>query len=249
MKILKKIGIVLFWLIIWQIIAIIIHNDILFAGPFQTITSLVKMSKDTIFFDSVLSSYLHIMAGILAGVLGGTLLGSLSYKYKILDEFLSPIVLMIKAVPVASFVVLVLIWIGNSNLSTVISALVVFPIVYTSVLTGLRSRATKLIEMAYVYRMPMFNQIRYIYIPLVLPVFKNAIALSVGMGFKSGVAAEVIGQPISSMGNGLYNAKIYLDTGELFAWTAVIVLVSWITEKVITLLLNVFCGKGAVNDN
>ncbi len=249
MKIIKKIGIIVFWVIIWQIAAFIIHNDILFAGPIQTISSLVKMSGDPSFFNSVISSYLHIMSGILIGILLGTLLGSLSYKVGILDEFLSPIVLMMKAVPVASFVVLVLIWAGNTNVSVIISSLVVFPIVYSSVLSGLKNSATKLIEMAYVYRMPAVNQIRYIFIPAVMPVFKNAVSLSVGMGFKSGVAAEVIGQPLSSMGNGLYNAKIYLDTGELFAWTVVIVLVSWITEKVIVLLLSLFDKKGASNDN
>ena len=240
MKIIKKAAVILIWLIIWQAASIVIRNEILFAGPIETVKSLIALCGESVFFNSVISSYLHIMAGIITGTLLGLFLSCLAYKYRFLDDFLSPAVLLMKAVPVASFVVLVLIWAGNRNLSTIISGIIVFPIIYTSVLTGLKNSDRSLLEMAYVYRMPIFNKIRYIFIPALFPIFKNAIALSIGMGFKSGVAAEVIGQPLMSMGNGIYNAKIYLNTGELFAWTLAIVVISWITEKIIGFVLSFF---------
>lgn len=249
MKILKKIGIIALWVVIWQVAALIIHNSVLFAGPIETIKSLFGLLGDGEFISSVLSSYVHIMGGILIGVILGVLLGIASYKISIVKDLLSPIAQVVKAVPVASFAVLVLIWFGSGNVSTVISALVVFPIVYTSVLEGVSASAADLLEMAYVYRMPRFNQVRYIYLPSLVPFFKSSLSLSIGMGFKSGVAAEVIGQSALTMGNGLYKAKVLLDTSELFAWTFTIVLVSYITEKIITGLITLLGGKGAKGDN
>ena len=249
MKILKKIGIIALWVVLWQAAALIIHNSILFAGPAETVKSLISMSGDGEFISSVLSSYGHIMGGILIGVVLGVLLGIASYKVELVKDMLAPLTSVVKAVPVASFAVLVLIWFGSSNVSTVISALVVFPIVYTSILEGLGTSARDLLEMAYVYRMPGFNQIRYIYLPSLVPFFKSALSLSIGMGFKSGVAAEVIGQSALTMGNGLYRAKVLLDTSALFAWTIVIVLVSYITERIITGLITLIGGKGAKGDN
>ena len=77
--------------------------------------------------------------------------------------------------------------------------------------------------MAKVFRVNLRRQIRYIYVSQVLPYFLSACRLSLGMCWKAGVAAEVIGVPSGSIGEKLYNAKIYLNTPDLFAWTIVII--------------------------
>ncbi len=237
-KVFKKIVIVCLWLVIWQLVAIIIHNKILLAGPVETAGSLVRMSGEPEFWDSLKSSYIHIMLGALLGIVLAMVLSAVAFKYEIVKEILSPLVSAIKAVPVASFIILVLIWIGSDSVSTVIVTLVVFPIMYVGINNALSSADSKLLEMAHVYRMPGFNTFRFIYFPALMPGIKSALSVAIPMGFKSGVAAEVIGQPLLSMGNGLYKAKIYLDTGDVFAWTLVIVLVSWVTEKLFLLLVS-----------
>ncbi|WP_051656672.1 ABC transporter permease [Butyrivibrio sp. AE3004] len=237
MKTVKKIGIAVCWIIVWQLAALIIHNKILLAGPLESAAALINMAKTPDFTASVITSVAHIALGIIFGAVLGIILGALSLKVKIIGEFLSPIVTVIKSVPVASFVVLVLIWIGSDNLSTVIVTLVVFPIIYLATIGGLTAADIKLLEMAHVYRMPASNKIRFIYIPALIPSYLGAFSTAVGMGFKSGAAAEVIGQPLLTMGNGLYRSKINLDTAEVFAWTFAIVLASWLTEKVFYLLI------------
>ncbi len=94
-----------------------------------------------------------------------------------------------------------------------------------------------MLEMTNVFRMPKTRVIRYIFLPTLKPFFQSAFKLAIGMSFKSGIAAEVIGQPLRTIGNGLYQAKIYLETGELFAWTIVIVLISFVCEKILALVL------------
>ncbi|WP_049946022.1 ABC transporter permease [Butyrivibrio sp. WCD2001] len=239
MKIVKKTGIVAFWLLVWQLLAIIIHNKILLAGPAESLNALIQMAKTPDFSASVVTSMLHIVAGVVIGCVLGIVLGAIALKYRIVGEFISPVVTTVKSVPVASFVVLILIWIGSDNLSTVIVALVVFPILYLATTNGLSAADDKLLEMAHVYRMPSANKIRYIYFPALIPSYMSAISVAVGMGFKSGAAAEVIGQPLLTMGNGLYRSKINLDTAEVFAWTFTIVLASFVVEKIFIMIISI----------
>ncbi len=237
-KVLKNICIAAFWLVVWQIAALIVHNKILLAGPVETLMALVRMSGEAEFWGSIWNSYAGIMAGIILGIVLGIGLAVLSFKYEIIGMFLSPLVATVKAIPVASFIILILIWLGNEHVSTFVSMLVVFPILYVGTSNGLKAADKKLLEMAHVYRMPALNKFKFIYFPAIIPFLISAFSLAIGMGFKSGVAAEVIGQPLMSMGNSLYRAKIFLDTGDLFAWTFVIIMVSWVTEKLVLLILS-----------
>ena len=138
-----------------------------------------------------------------------------------------------KAVPVAVFAVLLLIWWGASPLAVAVCFLVVFPNIYLNTLEGLKNADAELIEMAEVFRLPFVTRFFYIYRPALKPFLLSAFQLSLGMSWKSGVAAEVIGTPVHSIGGALYLAKIYLDTADLFAWTAVIIVLSVLFEKIV----------------
>ncbi len=148
-----------------------------------------------------------------------------------------PVMLTVKSVPVASFIILALIWFSSANLSVLISFLMVLPIIYTSVLDGIRSVDRQLLEMAQVFRIPGLRVVRYIYVPQVMPFFYPACSVALGMSWKAGAAAEVIGIPRGSIGERLQQAKVYLDTPDLFAWTLVIVAASLFFEKIVLLLV------------
>ena len=165
------------------------------------------------------------------------LLGWLSSRLWIIETLLRPITVVIKATPVASFIILVLLWFSSKNLSVIISMLMVFPVIYLNTLEGIKSTDQKLIEMAKVFRMPLLKRILYIYLPSVIPFFVSACSVSLGLCWKSGIAAEVIGIPDGSIGELLYSAKIYLQTAELLAWTVIIVVISVLFEKLFMALL------------
>ena len=96
----------------------------------------------------------------------------------------------------------------------------------------------QLLEMAKVFRLPLGRRLRAIWLPAVLPAFRQGCSVALGICWKSGVAAEVIGLPDGSIGDALYRAKITLSTGELFAWTFVIILLSAVFEKLFLALLD-----------
>ncbi len=232
--------ILIIWLILWQAAAALIHNKIIFVGPREAVLSLVSQIGTGEFWRTIFSSFIRIAGGFTGAFLAGILMAALASGFSWLREFLEPPTALLQSVPVASFVILALIWIGSENLSVLITCLVVFPVIYRNVLEGIRQTDRKLLEMAQVFRMSVWKKIWYLYRPAVMPYLLAGCRISLGMAWKSGVAAEVIGVPDHSIGEKLYMAKIYLSTAELFAWTFVIIVVSWVFEKLFLRLLELF---------
>ncbi len=232
MKKFAKAGMICFWLIVWQALAMAVQNEILLATPFDTLAALLQKITKLIFWQTVAVSLLRIGAGFFAGFFVAVICGVLSLRFAVFEMLLEPLVNLLKAIPVVSFVVLLLIWWGSDFLSVAICFLVVFPNIYVNTLTGLKNTQSTLLEMARVFRIPFFNKFMYIYRPALKPFLYSGLNISLGMCWKSGVAAEVIGTPPLSIGEQLYFSKIYLDTAGVFAWTGVIILLSMIFEKV-----------------
>ncbi len=178
----------------------------------------------------------RIFGGFLLSTLLAVLLAALAAWKNGVGELLAPLVAVIKAVPVASFIILALVWLNSRSLSLFISALMVFPPVYLNVLEGIRRTDGQLLEMARVFRVPFSRRLRYIYLPQIMPYFRTAVSLGLGLCWKAGAAAEVIGLPAGSVGERLYTAKVYFQTPDLFAWTVTIVAVSVLFERLFLIL-------------
>ena len=170
-------------------------------------------------------------------MLSGTVLSILSYKIDLVKDFLSPFVSVIKSIPIVSFIIIALIWAGSSYVTVIVSAIISFPIFYKNLLEGLLVTDPKLLELAFVYQMKPAKKLKYIYIPSVSSHVKSAVSLAIGMAFRGGITAEVVGQPLRSIGNGLYLSKINLATSDMLAWTFAAVLCAFIIEKLISYLV------------
>lgn len=219
------------WLVVWQIVSLLCNNSILMVGPAETAAAFLRNMMEERFWRTIGNSYVRILSGLLAGILCGMGLAAVSYRWKLLEEIWQPFMTLIKAIPVASFTVLLLIWWGAPSLSACICFLVVLPHIYVNTLEGLKSTDGQLLEMAQVFRMPLWNRIFYIYRPALRPFLESGLKIAIGMAWKSGVAAEVIGTPDYSIGERLYLSKIYLNTADVLAWTAAAILLSVVTER------------------
>ena len=229
--------IVLIWLVIWQVLAIVVNNSILLSGPLDTVKALIELGSEPSFYISVGITTGKILLGFLIGMCLGSLLSVLSYRFKIIKDFLSPFVSVIKSIPVVSFIILALIWAGSSNVTIIVSSVISFPIFYKNILEGLFVTDPKMLDLAKVFQMDLSRKIRYIYLPSLSPHIKSAVSLAAGMAFRGGITAEVVGQPIRSIGNGLYRAKINLATSEMLAWTLVAVLAAFLIERLISFIV------------
>ncbi len=222
-----------FWVLVWQLVASLVNNRILLVGPLETLETLAKQVSLGTFWLTVGSSLLRIGTGFTAGFALGLLLAATSGRFSLAEEVLSPLMSLLKAIPVASFVVLFLIWWRSGVLATAVSFCIVLPNIYVNTLEGIRHVDRRLLEMAQVLRIPAWNRFFYIYRPALKPYLDSAIRICAGMSWKSGVAAEVIGIPALSVGEQLYLSKIYLDTAGVLAWTAVTILASALCEKAV----------------
>ncbi len=227
----------LFWILVWQLISMAVGHRLLLASPLETLVRLTELIQTADFWLSVLFTLGHILAGFFAAVILGTIFGALSAEFDWMGELLSPLLSVIKSIPVASFVIVALIWVPSKRLSVLISFLIALPLIYTAVLDGLTHIDPKLRQMAQVFRMPVLNRILSIDLPTVLPRLISSASVAIGLAWKSGVAAEVIGIPTGSIGERLYKAKVYLATPDLFAWTLTIVLASMLCERALRGLL------------
>lgn len=236
----KKILAAVFWIALWQLAACRVGNRILLAGPAETLAALGQRIFQESFWLAVGSSLLRIGAGFTAGLLSGLLLAASASRLALLKELLAPVIALLKAIPVASFVVLFLIWWRSGVLAVAVSFCIVLPNIYVNTLEGISRVDRRLLEMADVLEIPAWNRFFYIYRPALKPYLDNAVRISVGMSWKSGVAAEVIGIPALSVGEQLYLSKIYLDTAGVLAWTAVTILASVLCERLALALWNLF---------
>ena len=215
-----------FWLLLWQLASMSVGQPILLASPLATLARLAELAVTGAFWRSALFTMAHILGGFALASVAGILLAALAGRFSAAADLLAPLLSAMRSVPVASFVIAALIWVPSRRLSVLICFVIVLPVVYAGALDGLRQIDPKLTEMARVFRMPRLNRLRCIELPAALPSLRSALSVAIGLAWKSGVAAEVIGIPGGSIGEKLYKAKVYLATPDLFAWTLAIVLLS-----------------------
>lgn len=228
-----RLGAICFWLIVWQVAAAAIGSRIILVGPLEVLARLGELALDASFWRSIGISLARIALGFATATVAAVLLAAAASRARAVRELLAPLVGAVKAAPVASFVILLLIWVPSRNLSVMISFLMTFPIVYTNVLEGIDQTDPQLLQMADVFGVRGWDRVRTVYAAEVLPYLRAGLSLAVGLAWKSGIAAEVIGLPDPSIGVHLYDAKVYLDTPDLFAWTLAIVALSVAIEAVL----------------
>ena len=246
MKHIRRIVIVLIWLLIWQFASMMTGLELLLASPVAVLKTIMNMLVSQQFYVTLMHSMINIGTGLMVGIVFGVILGICAAKYKLIAEFIEIPLQLMKALPVAAFIILLLMWFGSKNVSRIISAMVVIPMVVTGVTDGIKNTDIKLIQMARVYNMSTFNLFRYIYMTGVYPYLSSQLKIALGMCFKAGISAEIIGLVSNTIGTSMYYAKMYLLSSELFAWSIVIILVSLLVEKIILKIFNVIyrCLQG-----
>ena len=241
-QVFRRLLAVAFWLAVWQAAAMAIGQEVFLVSPVQALCTLVQLLPRADFWQRVGFSSGRILLGFVLGAVVSVVLAVCAARWSAADALLAPVMQLVKATPVASFIILALVWVRGSALSVLISFLMVLPVLYGAVRTGIAGADVQLLEMAAVFRLPPGRRLRAVWLPAVLPAFRQGCSVALGICWKSGVAAEVIGLPNGSIGDALYRAKITLSTGELFAWTFVIILLSAGFEKLFLFALDKAVG-------
>ncbi len=232
-----------FWLALWQIGSWRVGYTILFPSPWETAIALWHLLGDSQSWRAVGSSLLRITLGFTSATVTAIVLAVCSEKWHWVKQLLAPVMFLAKSVPVACFVILILIWFSSATLSLLIAFLMVLPILYLNTLVALEQLDPQLYEMSEVFTLSKRARLRCVILPQILPYLRSASFLALGLCFKAGIAAELIGLPKNSIGEQLYAAKLYLNTPNLFAWTVVIVALSYGYQWCLGFVINQVCQR------
>lgn len=237
MKLLKSAGknfiVLAFWLLVWELLALRVGSALLLPAPAAVARRTLELVASARFWRITGLSLARILCGVAAGVALGTLTAALTARFAALRALLSPLLTTVKSTPVASFIILALIWMGRDTVPGFIAFLMVLPMVWTNVSAGIEQADPLLLETARVFRFSRRKTLRLVFAPSCAPYFVSACRAALGLGWKAGIAAEILTVPQSSIGRMLYESKLYLETTDLFAWTLVVILCSLIIEKVL----------------
>lgn len=227
----KALAVTAFWIAIWGMVSVRINSEFLLPSPKDVFSALGNMMLTAEFWTVALTSLLRVVLAIAISLVIGVLLAVATERIALLNVLLSPMLSVIKSTPVASFIILALLWIKRDSLPVFITALIVVPIVWSNVSEGIREVDKSLVEVTRVYKFSSLKKLVKLYVPSVAPFFMAACRSSLGMAWKAGISAEVLSTPEMAIGTELFFSKTYLDTPALFAWTLVVIILSIVIEK------------------
>ena len=232
------------WIGLWQIVSMIYDMDFVLPSPVRTLEVLCGNMSRGAFWSAVGFSVVRILLGFVLSAMLGIILALLSIRAKAVGVLFDPFCSVMRAVPVASFIILVLVMFSSEYVSVIVSMLMGFPVIYSTLRRGIEAADGELIEVADLFRVGYLGRLGYIYLPHLSPYISSALSVACGLCFKSGIAAEVIGNPRGSVGGEMYLSKISFDMPELLSYTVVIVVISVICEKAISVLCRIYARRG-----
>ena len=229
-----------FWIALWECVHLAVGENILVPSPLSVFKRLALLCAESSFWISVAVSLFRVLSGLVLGTALGAALAVLTAKSDLLRALFSPALHVIKATPVASFIILAILWLSVENVPVFTAMLIVLPTVWANTEKGILSVDKDLLQMGKAFRLSKMDVFFRITVPSVKPFFSAALNSAVGMAWKAGIAAEVICPHRDSIGYALHDSKIYFETADTFAWTAAVVILSVLLEKAVLRLT----GKG-----
>jgi NitT/TauT family transport system permease protein len=239
-KIIKTAAVLLLWVAIWQLAAILINQEIIIPSPIRTLEALFELAKTGQFYLAVLKSLFRILFGYILGVTFGFFGAVLSHRSPLFSAIFSPVLKIIRAVPVASFIIVVYYSIQSNELPIFICFLMVLPMVWADVENSLKNIDLKYLEVAKIYKLSTYKTFLHIKLPFILPSFISTSITALGFAWKSGIAAEIICTPDFSLGGLIEISKRHIEMADVFALTVVVALLSIIIEAIIKFVVRRF---------
>lgn len=236
-KPLTAILVFLFWISIWWLAALIVGDEYFLPSPIDTLLSLIGLFGQKSFYKVVFLSLVRVLSGLIFGTAVGMILAFACHRFKAIRSLVSPIISILKAMPVATFILLLWITLRGSALTIFIGFIMVMPIIFQNTIAGLDSIDKDLIEVTKVFGFGFIKKLKLLILPSLKSYIFPAVITSVGLAFKSQIAAEIIAYTKNSIGQYIYDANYSLNTGLVFAWAVVIVSFSIGLENICRYLL------------
>lgn len=230
---LRRAGVLSFYLALWAVLARAVGQPLLLPSPASVLARLCALVPQPRFALSLLFTLARTLWAYALGIAVAVLLCAAACRFAVADALIAPLLSAVRATPVTSFIVLALVWLSSARVPVLTGFLMTLPVVFSALMGAVRGIDPKLMEMARLYGFGPLGTLRHVLVPAVLPAFVQSALAAIGLCWKAVVAAEVIGVPKMAVGSRIYEAKIYLETDSLLAWTLTLVLLSVALEALL----------------
>ena len=228
---------IVFLLVVWELASRIYNSGLILPGPLAVAGRFMELVFTRRFLEALGGSFLRVLWGIVIAVPLGIAAGIAAGLDRRIGALLRPLFSVISAIPVMSVILIAFLFLGSGRTPVFTAFLMVFPVMAANVVEGIKSTDSRLKELFFAFRMNRRETLRYLYIPSLVPFILGGLRSSLSLCWKVVVAAEVIVQPLASLGAGMQIAKAQLETPDLFAWTAATVIAAAVTQGVLSLAL------------
>jgi NitT/TauT family transport system permease protein len=228
---------VVFLFVLWELVSRIFGSTLILPGPLPVFISFVRLVQTRRFLESLGGSFIRVLAGITVAVPLGVAAGVSAGLDSRARAFLKPLFSVISATPVMSVILIAFLFLGSGRTPVFTAFLIVFPVMAANTIEGIGSTDPKLKELFIAFKMSRAETLKYLYIPSLVPFILAGLRSSLSLCWKVVVAAEVIVQPLRSLGTGMQQSKTQLETPELFAWTAATVIAAAFTQGILSLVI------------
>jgi len=223
-------------LVAWAVSAYVVDMELKLPSPLRTIEAILTIVQSKWFWQSVAATIIRLIQVFALSMLGGMSLGFIAGFFPVIDHLLKPIILLVRSTPTVVVILLAFIWIGQEKSPVLVGFMVIFPIVYSNILSGLRNVDEKLVEMGHLYKFDAQKMIRHIYIPSIEPYVRAAMSSAIGLNMKIMIAAEVICQPRFGVGTQLQQERMLANIPELIAWGIIAIVLVAVIEKLVSIV-------------
>lgn len=231
-------------LAIWKVASLFVGQEIILPAPERTFEEFLRLIVSEGFRADLLATVSRGVAGFLISLAAGLVVGSLAGTFRAFGILVAPLLAVVRATPVMSVILLALIWFTSGTVPVFVAFLMAFPVVTSNVMEGFRTTDPRLVAMARSFRVSPERTFFQVRLPSLYPYLLAGASAALGLTWKVVVAAEVLSQPIHAIGTGLQDAKIDLDTAEVFAWTVVAVLLSAVSEALFRAVIRLSGRRG-----
>lgn len=223
-------------IVVWELLALYYHSNFILPGPFETASAAIKLlfTKDFIFVAG--TTLLRGIIGFAIAAILGVGIGIIAGINPSFNAFISPILIVIRSVPVIAITLLALIWFKSNHVPIFIGLLTMFPLICTNVIEGIKNVDRNLIEMAQLYGIKRGKIVGEVYIPAIAPFIFSGMSSAAGIGWRAIIVGEVLSQPKYGIGTVMHTAQTYLNIDILIAWTVIAILISYCFEMLLKLI-------------
>lgn len=220
----------------WQLLSWQMAQPQLIPSFPDLVRALLRLVYTPGFLVSIGTTCLRACVGLLLSLAAASITAFLLNLSEGIRLLFMPWLSLLRSVPVISFILLALIFLNPEMIPLLIAFLTMYPLLTENLLKGLMNRRDSWKMIARQFHLNAWNRLFQINYPQLKPYLFSGLASAVGFGWRAIIMGEVLSQCVDGIGKRMKEAQVFIDVPELIAWTLVAIVLSWLTDKLISRL-------------